>query len=121
MKLIEQVIYDYLKSVSGVPVYLEHAPGTNGTRRIVIEKTGGGEYGALKNATFAVQSYGLTIVAAAELNNHVKNWMKKAPQTLEEICDVDLNSDYNFTDTESKEYRYQAVFDLVYYPDEEEE
>ena len=26
----------------------------------------------------------------------------------------ELNGDYNFTDTETKRYRYQAVFDLTY-------
>ncbi len=29
---------------------------------------------------------------------------------LAEVCRVQLNSDYNFTDTASKRYRYQAVF-----------
>ena len=29
-----------------------------------------------------------------------------------------LNSDYNFTDTETKEYRYQAVFDINYYQED---
>ena len=121
MKIIEQVVYDYLKSVSSVPVYLEHAPGTNGQKRIIVEKTGSGRYNALLNATFAVQSYGRTIVEAATLNAQAKRLMLKMPQALDVICDADLNSDYNFTDTETKEYRYQAVFDLTYYPDNEVE
>ena len=27
----------------------------------------------------------------------------------------ELNSDYNYTDTARKRYRYQAVFDIVYF------
>ena len=34
---------------------------------------------------------------------------------LPEIGAVHLNSDYNFTDTAAKRYRYQAVFDVTYY------
>ena len=34
---------------------------------------------------------------------------------LEQIVSVSLNSDYNYTDTTTKEYRYQAVFDIVHY------
>lgn len=119
MKIIEQIVFEYLKKCSTVPIYLEHAPGSGNAKRIVIEKTGSGEYGTLLNATFAIQSYGNTIADAAELNVRVKDYMRKMPRAIEEICDCDLNSDYNFTDTESKEYRYQAVFDIVYYPDHE--
>ena len=36
-----------------------------------------------------------------------------------EIAACRLNSDYNFTDTAKKKYRYQAVFDLVYYDQED--
>lgn len=40
--------------------------------------------------------------------------MEKA-LNLDEIASVKLDNDYNFTDTETKEYRYQAVFDITYY------
>ena len=31
------------------------------------------------------------------------------------ISRVELNSDYNFTDTSTKRYRYQAVYNFIYY------
>ena len=34
---------------------------------------------------------------------------------LDEIIQIELNSDYNFTDTETKEYRYQAIFNITHY------
>ena len=34
---------------------------------------------------------------------------------LDEIRGISLNGDYNFTDTTTKEYRYQAVFDIGHY------
>ena len=52
--------------------------------------------------------------AAAELNEQVKAAMEDLAD-LDEVSACRLNSDYNFTDTTTKHYRYQAVFDLVFY------
>ena len=38
---------------------------------------------------------------------------------LPTISSAKLNTDYNFTDTTTREYRYQAVYDLTYYREEE--
>lgn len=51
---------------------------------------------------------------AAELNEEVKKVVAEMIE-LDSIARVQLNSDYNFTDTETKRYRYQAVFDINYY------
>ena len=34
---------------------------------------------------------------------------------LDSISQAELNTDYNFTDTQTKRYRYQAVYDLVFF------
>ena len=34
---------------------------------------------------------------------------------LDEITSLHLNSDYDYTDTTIKKYRYQAVFDIGYF------
>ena len=44
--------------------------------------------------------------------------MKAAMEKIIELDDIskcELNSDYNYTDTNRKKYRYQAVFDIVYF------
>ena len=51
---------------------------------------------------------------AASLNETVIAEMDGLP-ALPEVASCRLNSDYNFTDTTKKQYRYQAVFDVVYY------
>lgn len=51
---------------------------------------------------------------AAKLNEKIKNLMYDLI-TVSEVSKVSLNSDYNYTDLETKEYRYQAVFDIHYY------
>ena len=37
---------------------------------------------------------------------------------LDDVISCKLNSDYNYTDEETKRYRYQAVFDIRYYEKE---
>lgn len=82
---------------------------------VIVEKTGGGYGNTFLDATVAVQSYGTTMAEAMNLNELIK-WLIldefiKDPQ----IIKVELNSDYNFTDTTAERYRYQAVFDFKYY------
>ena len=42
-----------------------------------------------------------------------------APSTRDVYKRQTLNSDYNFTDVTTKKYRYQAVYDLKYYEEQE--
>jgi hypothetical protein len=51
---------------------------------------------------------------AAKLNDDVVAAMYGLI-TVPEVTKVTLNSNYNFTDTRTKEYRYQAVFDINHY------
>ena len=50
---------------------------------------------------------------AAKLNEELKEAIFKL-RWSKEVGGVKLNSDYNFTDTRTKKYRYQAVFDITY-------
>ena len=86
--MIEATIISYLidKTSAAKAVYAER-PKNPPAKYIVIEKTGGGRVDRVDRATIAIQSIG--------------------------ACR--LNSDYNFTDQTTKEYRYQAVFDITHY------
>ena len=80
---------------------------------VFVEKTGGhGEY--ITESTVAIQSYETSLYKAASLNEDVKDAMRTLTE-IPEICKVTLNSDYNYSDTTTKEYRYQAVFDVIHY------
>ena len=57
---------------------------------------------------------GETLLQAAELNEQVKDAMEDIVE-LDSISQAELNTDYNFTDTQTKRYRYQAVYDLVFF------
>ena len=111
--MIEKIILDYLTQVLSVPVYMER-PESPPEKYVLIEKTGSGKRNQIYDATLAIQSYASSLYEAAVLNETVKDAMESAI-TLGEICRVDLNSDYNFTDTAMKAYRYQAVFNITHY------
>lgn len=111
--MIEKVILDYLEEKLSAMVKMEEEAKMP-DRYVIIEKTGSGENNFIKRATVAVQSYGESLYSASELNEAVKNAMKSITE-LDTISKCELNSDYNYTDTKRKKYRYQAVFDLVHY------
>ena len=111
--MIEKIILDYLSEGLTEPVYMEE-PEVKPETFVLIEKTGGGKTNHISFATLAVQSYAPSMYEAAALNERVKTAMENAI-ALDEIVRVTLNSDYNYTNTASKRYRYQAVFDVIFY------
>lgn len=111
--MIEVVLADYLKEHLTVPVYME-IPENMPDKFVVLEKTGGGMEDHIFESTFAIQAYAMSMYEAACMNEDIKGWMLYG-QTPEEIAGVRLNSDYNYTDTTTKRYRYQAVYDIYHY------
>lgn len=114
--MIESVLLNYLSETLSCPVRMEHEPGLKG-KYVIIEKTGGSASNHIRNSVIAIQSYAERMAEAAKLNEEVIAAMDEAA-ALPEISSARLNSNYNFTDTTTKEYRYQAVFDIVYYTQE---
>lgn len=110
--MVEIILMDYLKDMLEIPVHMEEQQEKG--KFIVLQKTAGGESDHIKTATFAIKSYGDSKYEAAILNEQLKGVMKSIA-LLPEISSAKLNSDYEFPDTEKKKYRYQAVYELVYY------
>ena len=110
--MIETILREYLQTALNVPCLME-VPKNPSDKMVILERTGGTD-GHIKTATIAIQSYGKSLLEAASLNEEVKRVMKDFAD-LNEVCKVELNSDYNFTDTSTKRYRYQAVFGITHY------
>lgn len=81
---------------------------------VVIERTGGGKSEHIRSAMIAVQSYGDSKLAAATLHEQVLAELPKIADG-KTVSACDLNAEYDYTDTTTKQYRYQAVFDIIYY------
>ena len=110
--MIETIVLDYLSSVLPEPCSLE-VPERPPARFVVLEKTGSSRENYINTASFAVQSYAPSLFEAAELNERVKAAMDDLI-LLPDIFSAKLDSDYNFTDTATKQYRYQAVYNITY-------
>lgn len=111
--MIEVIIKNYLAEKLSVPVVLE-VPADPPSSFVLLEKTGSSREECIDRAMLAIQSYAPSMYGAARLNERVKAAMDSAAE-LDAVSASRLNSDYNFTDTTTKRYRYQAVYDLVYY------
>lgn len=110
--MIELEVLEYLNEHE-FSAYMEWEPDMYGDL-VIVEKTSGGQSNHLKSATFTFQSYADSLYKAAKLNERVKEAVF-AMEAMPMIAGVHLNSDYNYTDTQFKKYRYQAVFDINYY------
>lgn len=113
--MIEKIIYDYLNSLDLSAVTYTEMPKNVPSKLFLIEKTGGAETDRIKKANITIQSYAESLYDAVLLNEEVKSAMLNGLIELDSIAGVRLNSDYNFTDEETKRYRYQAVFVVTYY------
>lgn len=110
--MIEKIILDYLTENIDIPSYLER-PEVKPERCILFEKTSGGKENLINSATFAFQSYGTSLYDSALINEELKEVIEKMVE-LPDIGGVKFNTDYNFTNPRTKEYRYQAVFDIYF-------
>ncbi len=112
--MIEIIIKKHLEKKLNVDVLLQRPTPDTKSAYVVFEKTGSSKRNHLLSSTFAFQSYANSLYAASCLNENVKEAVESLIE-LNEIRSVRLNSDYNFTDVETKMFRYQAVFDINYY------
>ena len=118
--IIEQIILEYLSEQMSVPVLMEvpEVPSedfpTMPERFIVLEKVGGGMTDYIGRGSIAVQSYSLiSLYDAAELDDEMRTAMFGILERPE-ISGIKLASNYNHTDTRTKRYRYQSVFDFFF-------
>lgn len=116
--MIEQIIIDYLNSVLTVEAYAERPEDTD-AKYVLIEKTGSSRENFITTSTIAIQSIsdsmqGGSMLDAMDLNEDIKEAMDEIIN-LDSIVRVSLNSDYNYTDDSTKEYRYQAVYQITHY------
>lgn len=122
--MIEKTILDYLEEqLTPVPVLMElpEVPSadypTFPDALVVIEKVGTSRTNRVECASIAFQSYANTLYNAAALDDLVKAAVDKMA-TLTNICGVYLASNYNHTDTRTKRYRYQCVYDIYFIQEE---
>lgn len=112
--LIEATVISHLATeLNTTNVYAER-PEDPPAAYWLIEKTSSGETNYIQRATVAVQSISRgSLLEAAQMSKAVEKAMRKLIEQTD-VSRCKLNSAYNYTDTETREYRYQAVFDITY-------
>lgn len=115
--MIETALIRYLNDKLNVEAYAEY-PENAPAQFVLMEKTGSGISNRLSRATIALQSYADDLLDAMKLNEQVKEVMDELPWEIDGVTHSKLNSDYNFTDTATRKYRYQAVYDITYYKED---
>lgn len=118
--MIEKIVLDYLTEHMTVPVFMElpEVPSedysTMPERFIVLEKVGGGLNDHINSGSIAVQSYSLnSLYEAASLDEDMRSVMRGIIES-DSISGIRLASNYNHTDTRTKRYRYQSVFEIYH-------
>lgn len=118
--MIEQTVLQFLKSRLDVPILMELPEVPSDAfpewpeQFVVIERVGGGEYDHLQSASLALQSYSTQrLYDAAALDAQVRACMADIV-SLDNIGGAHLASNYNHTDTRTKRYRYQCVWDISF-------
>jgi hypothetical protein len=111
--MIETVVYEFMRSSLDVPVYMEIPKTNEAEQYVVIERVGLRVANHVYTASIAFQSYAGRMADAAALDETVRHTVE-AMAELPDIGGVHLESNYNFTDTSTKQYRYQCIFGVTY-------
>ena len=110
--MIAKTLLDYLDQTLDVPGVMEAPDQTSDY--VLIDQTGSSRTNHIITTTFAIQSYGDTLYEAMVLNDAVKDAMVGFAE-LGNVTRVDLQTDYNYTNTATKQYRWQAVYLITHY------
>lgn len=110
--MIETLLIDYLSEHLEVFVGMEAPEQT--TDYVLVDKTGSSRNNHIITSSFAIQSYGATLYDAMLLNQEVTEVMEGLIE-FDQITRVELETNYNFTNTATKQYRWQAVYSITHY------
>lgn len=121
--MIEETIFEYLNDNATVPWFAMRPPSMgdhNDTANAsygLFEKTNSSKADHVVTSTFAFQSYAPTLLEAAQISAELRELIEALPGETTEVSKAQLSGEYNFTNTASKQPRYQAVFTLVHFED----
>lgn len=110
--MIAKDLLDYLNEALSVGVYMEAPEET--TNYVLLDQTGTSRINHIITTTIAIQSYAPSLYGAMQLNGTVQAAMDGF-LSLAHVISVKLETDYNFTDTTTKQYRWQAVYSINHY------
>lgn len=122
--MIEKTVFDYLSENMDAPVLMElpEVPSedfaTVPEAFVVLEKVSGDITNHIRFATISIQSYSTrSLYLAAALDETVHGVMDVMAENVETVSECRMTADTNFTDTSTKRYRYQCLYNIFYMED----
>ena len=112
--IIEAIVLRHLLTALATPDVYAERPKTPPAAYYLIEKTSADEENHIQRATIAVQSISSGSLLEAAQMSHDAEYAMRDLINVDNVGKCKLNSAYNFTDPETLEYRYQAIFDIYY-------
>lgn len=114
--MLEEILYNFLNNGVDLdaPTYTM-IPQDPPEEFYVFEITGSSSIDHINSSTIAIRSHAQSLKRAADLAYDVDNAMMYALGRLDHICGVRRNSIFNFTDQDTRTYRYQAVYVITHY------
>lgn len=113
--MIEETLINFLNYHMSAPAFTDKPKKDIPDEYFVFEKTGGSFKDHINVSNIALQAYAKTRYKASKLIDDANAAMLYELIKRDEISDVEMNSTGSFTDTTTKEYRYQSVFVITHY------
>ncbi len=115
--MVENLIIEYLNNHEDIAFHVygdtPRSPRDGDFCYYLVQKTGSTNRNHIHTAQVAIQSYGTSKAQASTMNENMVGVMFGIVANPS-VSACRLNSDYDFTDTAKRRYRYQAVFDITY-------
>lgn len=118
--MILALLIQYLKDLDlGFGLYAEapndEEPKDYNEMYVVFEQTGSSTTNHIITTTIAAQSYGPTLYDAMAVSKILEAEMQRFAAEVPQVTRCELATDYNFTNTATKQYRWQAVYNITHY------
>lgn len=111
--MIEAIIIAYLNANLTVPVSGE-IPEDKTNRYVVVQKRGGERENHIYTSLFQFDVYAESLETAATLCKEVIAVIDEMTE-LDEVCNCEYGGDFNATNIASKQYCYQAMYNITHY------
>ena len=113
--MIEITVINSIEEYTGIPAYME-VPEMPPERYAVVECVGGSINETISNSLVAVQTYAASLYDAAADCDTVTQALLYQMVNKPDIASVNVNGGkVNFTIPDSKQYRYQVIFEIAHY------
>lgn len=113
--MIEETMINFLNYHLSAPVYTDKPQKDIPEEYYLLEKTGGAPRDHINTSNIVLQAFAGSRYRAAQLIEDANAAVLYELIKQDNISGAELNGSGSFTDTATKQYRYQSVFVITHY------